>query len=80
LGFQIFHVPFTTQLHFGRIFMGFTEFLKIRRIRHLPNFKEPPNFETLELANIAIDGTASCMISLGVRTTSVDSRAGVEKK
>jgi hypothetical protein len=37
----------TAQLCFGQIFLFFTEFLKIRRIRHLPNFKEPPDFETL---------------------------------
>jgi hypothetical protein len=41
--FFLFH----SRLNFGRIFSVLTEFLKIRRIHHLLNFKEPPNFETL---------------------------------
>jgi hypothetical protein len=51
--FQVFKFfLFISRLNFISVdffwfFPNFTEFLKIRRIRHLPNFKEPPNFETM---------------------------------
>jgi hypothetical protein len=51
LGFQNF--LFLSRLNFVsadffQFLPNFTEFLKIRRIRHLPNFKEPLNFKTLD--------------------------------
>jgi hypothetical protein len=34
-------------IEFFLLLPNFTKFFKIRRIHHLPNFKEPLNFETL---------------------------------
>jgi hypothetical protein len=60
-GFLKFFCSFHGSTSFRPNFSIFTEFLKIWRIRHLPNFKEPSNFETLR--------PARCRLLIGPRAS-----------